>query len=187
MSTDPCPTCATERARAEAAEARLATLLAPVKEVNLNEILRLDREATPGPWKLWGFDVLADLDGSGNIDTAVPVAYTVGPRTFNADLIAAYRTTVPVMAREIARLRAGQVTLRCDDVRRELLATAPSDAHAAINALFARIEIPVGPMFERERLGRDLENAQAEATRLRARLAEVEQERDEARADKAQP
>ena len=191
MSTDPCPTCATERARAEAAEARLAALLAPVEGVDLEEVLRLDREATPGPWAVemrcvryvWDPNTVHEVP-SGIL--ATDVEHTVLEYDFtnaddNAALIATYRTTGPVMAREIARLRDGQVTLRCDDVRRELLATTPSDAHAAINALFARIEIPVGPMFERERLGRDLENAQAEATRLRARLAEVEQERDEAR------
>ncbi len=47
---------------------------------------------------------------------------------------------------------AGRGTLRCNDVRLELLATTPAEAHAAINALFARIEIPVGPMYERDRL-----------------------------------
>ena len=180
-----------QRARAEAAEARLAALLAPVEGVDLEEVLRLDREATPGPWAVemrcvryvWDPNTVHEVP-SGIL--ATDVEHTVLEYDFtnaddNAALIATYRTTGPVMAREIARLRDGQVTLRCDDVRRELLATTPSDAHAAINALFARIEIPVGPMFERERLGRDLENAQAEATRLRARLAEVEQERDEAR------
>lgn len=54
--------------------------------------------------------------------------------------------------------------LRCNDVRLELLATTPAEAHAAINALFARIEIPVGPMYECERM-------QAEIGRLTALAA----------------
>ena len=180
MSTDPCPTCATERARAEAAEARLATLLAPVKEVDLNEILRLDREATPGPWKLWGFDVLADLDGSGDIDTAVPVAYTVGPRTFNADLIAAYRTTVPVIAREIARLR---------DLCRRLLPARyiAADGQVMDPALCTPhapdcAECGRGRAHDEECLGVQPTPAE-EIAALKARLTAVERERDAARAE----
>ncbi len=51
----------------------------------------------------------------------------------------------------------GRATLRCNDVRLELLATTPPEAHAAIDALFSRIEIPVGPMYERDRLRAEVE------------------------------
>lgn len=55
---------------------------------------------------------------------------------------------------------AGRATLRGNDVRLELLATTPAEAHDAINALFARIEIPVGPMYERDRLRAEVERLQ---------------------------
>lgn len=75
----------------------------------LDEAEQRAAKATPGPWKLWSMQVLADLDGTGNVDTAVPVADTFYrddhwlPRTFDADFIASARTDFP---RAVAALRA---------------------------------------------------------------------------------
>lgn len=50
-------------------------------------------QATPGRWKLWGMSVMADQDGTSNVDTAVHVASTHyrdengKPRTWDADWI----------------------------------------------------------------------------------------------------
>lgn len=49
--------------------------------------------ATPGPWKTWAMDVLADPTGDSNLDTAIPVARGTipdgqKPRTHNTDFIA---------------------------------------------------------------------------------------------------
>lgn len=65
------------------------------------EVLR-ERAAntTPGVWKLWGMTVMADEDGTSNVDTAVGVANTLyrdehgKPRTWDADYIAAMQPSV---------------------------------------------------------------------------------------------
>lgn len=52
---------------------------------------RVAREATPGRWKLWAMEVRADIDGTSNLDTSLPVAQTyheAGLRTCNATHIA---------------------------------------------------------------------------------------------------
>lgn len=84
----------------------------------VESVLRLDKEASPAPWKLWGMQVMSDPKGASNVADCIPVAdtyYTVDgrPRTWNADLIATYRTAAPILARacnekdeEITRLRA---------------------------------------------------------------------------------
>ena len=54
---------------------------------------RMARAATQGAWKLWGMDVLADRDGTSNVNTAQMVAYTrheSGLLTFNAQHIATW-------------------------------------------------------------------------------------------------
>jgi hypothetical protein len=61
--------------------------------MRLDEIEARIAGATPGVWKLWGMAVMADQDGTGNVDTAVDVATTHmrvdgKPRTFDAQLIA---------------------------------------------------------------------------------------------------
>lgn len=68
--------------------------------------------ATPGVWKLWGMTVMADQDGTSNVDTAVGVAHTLyrdendKPRTFDAEHIAAFDPpTVLALLGEVDRLR----------------------------------------------------------------------------------
>lgn len=59
--------------------------------------------ATPGRWKLWGMEVRADVDGTSNLDTSLPVAtsyHEAGLRTFNADYIAGVD---PVVALAVAK------------------------------------------------------------------------------------
>lgn len=53
--------------------------------------------ATPGAWKVWAMSVLADQDGTSDVETAVPVADThheAGLRTFNATHIALWSPPV---------------------------------------------------------------------------------------------
>jgi hypothetical protein len=73
------------------------------------QVLAADEKATPAPWKVWGMQVFADPVGDSNLDTALLVAHTNDPhrglRTFNADLIALYRSAAPVLARENQALR----------------------------------------------------------------------------------
>ena len=61
------------------------------------EILRLDAQATPGPWETWG----------GSVVEADETAYIVhGDEANDATLIAYYRTAAPALAREVQRLQA---------------------------------------------------------------------------------
>ncbi|HEY9367020.1 hypothetical protein [Streptomyces sp.] len=72
----------------------------------LNELVA---KATPGRWKLWGMEVLADIDGTSNVDTALPVARTsheAGLRTFNATYIAAMNPLVGKALAEWLRVEA---------------------------------------------------------------------------------
>jgi hypothetical protein len=67
--------------------------------VTLDEIQKLCDQATPGPWKLWGMQVLQDPVGDSNVETARLIAKTDDPdrglRTFNASFIAEARTYLP--------------------------------------------------------------------------------------------
>lgn len=69
-----------------------------------DELDRLYANGTQGAWKLWGMQVLADQDGTSNVDTAVPVASTFcrnedgKPRTWDATLIAALHNATPALA-----------------------------------------------------------------------------------------
>ncbi len=108
-------------------------------------------ECAPGRWKLWGTDVMADLDGTGNVRTAKTVAETCYcdgegcPRTFIAEHIAAFDPTTALdlcaAVRErdtlIDTLRAGIVSAMmslegfdhakaAEVLRRAILATVPS-------------------------------------------------------------
>lgn len=59
------------------------------------DLRALAAKVTPGRWKSWGMSVMADQDGSGNVEYAIPVASTHfrneegKPRTFDADWIIA--------------------------------------------------------------------------------------------------
>ena len=54
-----------------------------------DEIEDRARKATQGKWKLWGMLVMADQDGTSNVNTTAEVAHTYShpampPRTWNA-------------------------------------------------------------------------------------------------------
>lgn len=113
------------RGERDALQARLDTLLAPAEGVDLEEVLRLDQEATPGPWAVHGAAFRVALDGGIDYQFAC-AGY---PRDMR--LIAAYRTAAPALVREVACLRvlltlsAAQATVPYDD---------PVRLHAAVNA-----------------------------------------------------
>lgn len=66
------------------------------------EALRLDVEATPGPWETWG----------GSVVEADETAYIVhGGEANDAALIAYYRTAAPALAREVQRMQAECIDL----------------------------------------------------------------------------
>jgi Family of unknown function (DUF6221) len=77
----------------------------------LAEDERVAKAATQGNWKLWAMAVLADQDGTSNVDTAVLVANTFSmehdkPLTFNATHIARWDPM-----RVLARVEATQAIL----------------------------------------------------------------------------
>jgi hypothetical protein len=78
-------------------------------DMDIDEVERIAAAATPGPWKVWAMEVLADPVGDSNLDTALPIARTTDPhrglRTFNATFIAAARTYVPALIAEVRELR----------------------------------------------------------------------------------
>jgi hypothetical protein len=67
----------------------------------LRQLTEAHAAATPGVWKLWGMSVMADQDGTSNVDTAVTVAHTSyrdehgKPRTFDASFICDAHRDVP--------------------------------------------------------------------------------------------
>lgn len=90
-----------------------------------NPLKRLDSldsmrdKATPGVWKIWGMEVMADQKGTSNVDDAVPVAQTYcrnadgSPRTFDAQFIIEAHREVPVLTSAIrAALR------KCDQLEK---------------------------------------------------------------------
>jgi hypothetical protein len=77
----------------------------PITDAILDEIEALDREATGGPWRADGDEVLAKDEpyiGRG-WDNRVRVAVAV--EATNAVLIARYRDLAPALAREVRQLR----------------------------------------------------------------------------------
>ena len=80
--------------------------------VDLDALDAARAAATGGVWKLWGMDVLADQDGTSNVDTAVPVAHTSyrdengKPRTWDADLICEMHAALPDLIADARKLRA---------------------------------------------------------------------------------
>lgn len=69
------------------------------------EVLRLDRAATPGSWRVGDSEDCPEGDGDMVYDAR---EFLCGPfaREEDARLIAAYRTAAPELAREVQRLRA---------------------------------------------------------------------------------
>jgi hypothetical protein len=60
-------------------------------------------KSTKGDWKTWGMNVMADVDGTSNVDTAKPVCKTFSldehghPRTFDANFIAHAHNNMPAL------------------------------------------------------------------------------------------
>lgn len=81
----------------------------PTPATLLDQLDAAREAATAGRWKLWGMDVMADQDGTSNVDTATPVAHTSyrdengKPRTFDAHLICDMHAALPLLT---AALRA---------------------------------------------------------------------------------
>ncbi|MDZ7914773.1 MAG: hypothetical protein U5O16_23515 [Rhodococcus sp. (in: high G+C Gram-positive bacteria)] len=96
-----------------------------VTEADLQNWKTLADNATPGPWKLWGMQVMADT-GTGSWHDAIPVADTFShpqlpPRTFNASFIAQARTAMPKLITDNERLRARVTALEARIARVEAL------------------------------------------------------------------
>lgn len=96
-----------------------------VTEADLQNWKALAEKATPGPWKLWGMQVMADT-GTGSWHDAIPVANTsstprIPPRTFNASFIAQSRTAMPKLITDNERLRARVIELEARIARVETL------------------------------------------------------------------
>jgi hypothetical protein len=75
--------------------------------------IRADAEkATPGRWKSWGMQALADQDGTSDVDTAVPVASTFScdeagrPRTYDLDHIIGMQPAVALAVADLLDLIA---------------------------------------------------------------------------------
>ena len=91
------------------------------------EMRRIAENATPGRWKLWGMQVMADQDGTSNVKTAAPVANTFHrdedgkPRTWDADQIAGMDPTVTLALAELLSMIAdhaagrGVICGSCED------------------------------------------------------------------------
>lgn len=89
-----------------------------VTESELETWKALADKATPGPWKLWGMQVMADT-GTGSWHDAIPVADTrshpqLPPRTFNASFIAQARSAMPKLITDNERLNARVAELEAE-------------------------------------------------------------------------
>jgi hypothetical protein len=83
------------------------------------EVLRLDEEATPGPWGRRSSDRDAQVRDA-NDQIMASVAYPQSSYA-NAALIAYYRTAAPALAREVQRLQAEVERLRLEHAEERLV------------------------------------------------------------------
>ena len=85
----------------------LAALLVPVEDVDIEEVLRLDREATPGPWTpqtqcyWWGLVPCGPPYKGSPTDERV-----IKGAAMDARLIATYRSATPTLAHVLIQARA---------------------------------------------------------------------------------
>lgn len=109
----------------------------------LQEIGQRADNATPGPWKVWAMDVLADPVGNSNREDGLHIAITAdptrGPRTFNADFIADARTDVPDLLAAVTAALAVHEPLLYDRFIRQT-----RDVKAAVSAYCPACRRPVG-------------------------------------------
>lgn len=152
------------------------------------DVLRLDADATPGPWKLWGMAVMDCPSGSGDVKDARLIAHTHdpdrGPRTNNADLIAAYRTASPELAREVQRrIHLRTMNDRCAEALADevavLVRRGVIDSRSpAADALLDLRNPPSSPRADRlAELEREAERLRERDT-ARARVHELLQEQE---------
>jgi hypothetical protein len=86
---------------------------AAMGDPDYEELEKLLANATPGKWKLWGGQVMADQDGTSNVDTAVPVAQTYALRTWDASLMCWIKNNgAEVIAAARAKLSTAEQALR---------------------------------------------------------------------------
>ncbi len=94
-------------------------MTAPIDPAELDRLDAVAAAATPGPWKLWGMQVMADPTGTSRLDCAVAVASTHfvdsggHPRTFDATFIAVAREALPALVAEVRRLRERGAKVTC--------------------------------------------------------------------------
>lgn len=83
--------------------------MTPLTTEELAALEAAHAKATGGAWKMWGMDVMADRDGTSNIETAGLVAKTHdqdrGLRTFNGDFICEAHRLIPRLLAEVRALR----------------------------------------------------------------------------------
>lgn len=94
---------ATQRAEIERLTAERAALLAPVEGVDLEEVLRLDSEATQEPWRSYN---AAPFKESIPLLTTDEIRRPMVRYEADEQLIVCYRTAAPALAREVIQLRA---------------------------------------------------------------------------------
>jgi len=89
--------------RVERLAAERAALLAPVEGVDLEEVLRLDSEATQEPWRSYN---AAPFKESIPLLTTDEIRRPMVRYEADEQLIVCYRTAAPALAREVIQLRA---------------------------------------------------------------------------------
>lgn len=126
--------------------------------IDIPTLRRLLGEATPGTWKLWGMAVMADVDGTSDVQMAKRVASTFfqldgHPRTNDASLIAALRNSASELLDELERLRAEVANTQDEDRAKHYVATINDHDSAAAARVLAR-EFAAVRANERERCAR---------------------------------
>jgi len=147
----------------------------------LDHLARLDHEATPGPWKWNEVDQMCGPDDPDFHDPIIETDSGVyGPRAADRALIAAARTAVPALVEEVRRLtvKLGAASTQYHVMREsyEPLCQERNALQAEVERLREDLEDREGDMHLRIRSGYDKTIADA----WRAKVAEVERERDEA-------
>lgn len=95
-----------------------------MNESDLKELQRIFPNTTPGKWKLWATQIMADQDGTSNVDTAKHVADFSAPRTWDADMCCILQRNMPGLladAQALADVRTLIAAL--DGVTRDIVIT----------------------------------------------------------------
>lgn len=143
-----------------------------ISPARLEEWLATTNAATPGPWKVWAMDVMADPGGRSNLDDAQLVARTSdsvrGLNTSNADFMCTARAAMPTLLAEVIAQRGymSQLAAQCHSLahQRDRLPTqwaydqvclvmhkakAERDAlQVEVDRLIAAIKMPTVPVVD---------------------------------------